>query len=183
MLGRFSPGRISIRRKATMTLGCEPALVYDVLSDYASYVEWMPKVRSSNVIGHETNFAVAEIEFEAKPAYKFTLECMHAPPQMVITRSMIGHPLTLKLEWKITSPCPGEAKVELMVEGPLPFLAMVGGYATVMNPGATLAALRRQVSSFAPTLPPGEVLIEISEGENGLMCTFKGKKYKMEAAD
>jgi len=149
-------GRLSVRRKAVLTLGCEPAVIYDILADYGSYVEWMPKVMSSTVIGRETNFAVAELEFAAKPAYKFTLECMHAPPQMVISRSMSGHPLTLKLEWKITSPSPGASKVELMVEGPAKFLAMVGGYATVMNPGATLKALKQQVSTQAPTLPAGK---------------------------
>ncbi len=174
-------GRLSVRRKAVLTLGCEPAVIYDILADYGSYVEWMSKVMSSTVIGRETNFAVAELEFAAKPAYKFTLECMHAPPQMVISRSMSGHPLTLKLEWKITSPSPGASKVELMVEGPAKFLAMVGGYATVMNPGATLKALKQQVSTQAPTLPVGEVLIDISEGEDGLVCTYLGKKYKMEA--
>lgn len=172
---------LSVKRQAEMTLGCDPGVIYDILSDYGSWVEWMPKVRSSKVIGRETNFAVAEIEFDAKPEYTFTLECMHAPPQMVIARSMIGHPLVLKLEWRITSPAPGESHVHLTVEGPAKFLWLPGGYATVMNPGHTLKALKQQVSTFSPVLPVGEVLIDISEGEDGLICTYRGKKYKMEA--
>ncbi len=182
MLARSTLGRVTLRRKASITLGCEPTFVYDVLSDYANYSEWMPKVRSSSVIGHETNFALAELEFNAQPEYKFTLECMHAPTQMVVSRSLSGHAMTLKLEWKITSPSPGESHVTLSVEAPAAFLVMFGGYATIMQPAVTLQALERQVSTFAPVLPQGEVLIEIAEGEDGLTCTYKGTKYKMEAA-
>ena len=175
-------GRITIPRKATATLPCEPVVVYDVLSDYGTYQDWMPVVKTSHVMARETNFAIAELEFSAKPHHKITLECLHAPTQMVVARSLIGHSLTLKLEWRITATATGESEVTLTVTGPIFFLFLWGGYAKFMNPAATLRALKAQVATFASTMPSGEVLVEITEDEKGMMCTYKGKKYKMEAA-
>lgn len=175
-------GRLALSRKSSITLPCEPGVAYDVLSDYGTYVDWMPAVRSSNVLARETNFAIAEVEFNARPANKFTLECIHAPTQMVLARSLSGHAFRLRMEWRITSAAPGECLVTLMVDGPLFFLFMFGGYAKFMSPATTLRALKAQVSTFASAMPAGEVLIEISEGEEGMVCTYKGKKYKMEPA-
>lgn len=175
-------GRIAMRRRASVTLPCEPVVAYDVLSDYGTYADWMPGVASSNVLARETNFAITEMEFNARPSHKFTLECIHAPTQMVLARSLTGHALKLKLEWKITPAAPGECNVTLTVVGPVYFTVMFGGYAKFMSPAATLRALRAQVSTFASALPTGEVLIEIAESEEGLVCTYKGKKYKMEPA-
>ena len=173
-------GRIPLSRKATISLQCEAAVAYDVLSDYGTYVDWMPLVLTSSVLARETNFAIAEIEFNAKPAHKFTLECIHAPTQMVLARSLSGHAFHLKMEWRIKPTAPGECQVTLTVEGPLFFSVLLGGYAKFMSPMATLRALKSQVATFASTLPSGEVLLEITDGEEGLMCTYKGKKYKME---
>jgi ribosome-associated toxin RatA of RatAB toxin-antitoxin module len=173
-------GRIAMRRRASIALPCEPVVAYDVLSDYGTYADWMPGVATSSVLARETNFAIAEIEYHARPAHKFTLECIHAPTQMVLARSLSGHAFKLKMEWKITPAAPGECNVTLTVVGPIFFSAMIGGYAKIMSPAATLRALRAQVSTFATVLPTGEVLIEIAESEEGLVCTYKGKKYKME---
>jgi ribosome-associated toxin RatA of RatAB toxin-antitoxin module len=175
-------GRIAMRRRASITLACEPVVAYDVLSDYATYVDWMPGVASSAVLARETNFAIAEIEFNASPAHKFTLECIHAPTQMVLARSLTGHAFKLGMEWKITPAATGECNVTLTVAGPVYFSVLIGGYAKFMSPSATLRALRNQVSTFASAMPAGEVLIEIAESEEGLICTYKGKKYKMEPA-
>ncbi|HXJ38451.1 MAG TPA: SRPBCC family protein [Bryobacteraceae bacterium] len=174
-------GRLTIRRKATSTLLCEPAVVYDVLSDYGTYAEWMPIVRSSQVMSRETNFAIIDLEFSASPAKKVTLECLHAPTQMVISRSLLGSSPAMKLEWRITSPEPGKSEVTLTVTGPLFYLFLLGGYSKLMSPRTTLRALGAQAATFGSNAPAGEVLIEITESEEGLMCTYKGKRYKMEA--
>ena len=176
-------GRISITRRASLALGCEPGVAYDVLSDYATYIDWLPGIKSSSVLARETNFAVTEIEYSAWPAHKFTLECIHAPTQMVIARSLLGHPQKIRLEWKITSPSPGESLVTLTVSCPVYFPLLLGGYGTFLSPARMLKALKAQAATFGSSLPAGDVLIEITDGEEGLMCTYKGKKYKMEAAN
>jgi len=173
-------GRIPLIRKATIALQCEAAVAYDVLSDYGTYTEWMPLVTTSKVLARETNFAIAELEFSARPAHKFTLECIHAPTQMVLMRSLSGHAFRLKMEWRIKPTAVGECQVTLTVEGPAYFSVLMGGYAKFMSPMVTLRALKGQVATFGSTLPSGEVLLEITDGEEGLMCTYKGKKYKME---
>ena len=166
-------GRLAFRRKSTIALLCEPSVAYEVLSDYGTYVEWMPAVRTSHVMSRETNFAIADVEFATTPAQKITLECLHAPTQMVIARSLSGHATTLRMEWRITAAGPGECRVSLALTGPVYFLRV--------SPSRLLRALKAQVATFASNVPAGEVLIEITEGEQGLMCTYRGKKYKMEA--
>src|SRR5579872_2799412 len=123
-----------LKRHASRTVPCEAALAYELLSDYAAYEQWMPGVKSSKVLAQETNFAIAELEFIARPGEKMTVECLHAPRQTVIARTLTGNKPAFKLAWDIAPTESGEALVTVRMEGHLRTLFRMGWSSIFADP-------------------------------------------------
>lgn len=170
---------MKLKHTASALIPVKPAFVYEVVSDYAGYAQWLPGLKSSQLLAQESNFAIAEFEFNANPGKKLTVECIHAPTSMVVVRSLSGNKPTVKIEWAIAPAASGQAQIALKMEGPfsLPFLA---GYKGFFNPGKGLTALQGVLAASGEG-PPGEKIIEIIETDEGLFCLYQGTRYRMEA--
>ena len=51
-------------RRSTVSVPCDAGLIYDVLTDYESYAEWLPMVVASKTLAREGDLAIAEFELE-----------------------------------------------------------------------------------------------------------------------
>lgn len=171
---------MTLKRHASITVPCEAALAYEILSDYAGYEQWMPGVKSSKVLAQETNFAIAELEFIAHPGAKMTVECLHAPRQTVIARTLTGHKPAFKLAWEIAPTSSGESQVTVNMEGHIRLLFRMGWSSIFADPHKGLESLIDLVATYGDS-PTGDKVIEISETEDGLVCSYRGTKYQMKA--
>ena len=137
---------LKFKRSATSVVSAKPALVYEIVSDYAGYQQWMPGLASTHLLAQESNFGIAEFEFEANPGPKLTLECIHAPTSMVVLRSLSGNKPIIKMEWSI-KPDPSGAQVTLKVEGPItPSFAI--GHKGIFRTGKSSERTHRSCRSF-----------------------------------
>jgi len=169
------------KRTATTTVSVKPALVYEIVSDYAAYARWLPGLKSSRVLAEEGNFAIVELEFAANPGVPLTVECIHAPTSMVVLRSLTGNKPRVAIRWAIAAAGSGEAQVTFKVEGPLSQAFFPGTHKGFFDPDKGLAALQGVLAS-AGDGPSGEKIIEIVETEEGLFCLYRGTRYRMEAS-
>ncbi len=167
-----------IKRHASKRIACEAALAYELLSDYAAYEQWMPGVKSSKVLAQETNFAIAELEFIAHPGVKMTVECLHAPRQTVIARTLTGNKPAFKLAWDIAPTESGEAQVTVKMEGHLRTLFRMGWSSIFADPQKGLECLVDLVATYGDS-PASDKIIEINETDEGLFCSYRGTKYQL----
>jgi hypothetical protein len=132
------------------------------------------------LLAQEGNFAIVELEFEAAPGKTLTVECMHAPTSMVVVRSLTGNKPSIRLDWAIAPTPSGDSQITLKMRGPIAPRFIINGYGKFFNPRKALDRLRGVLAGTGEG-PPGESLIEIAETEEGLYCTYQGKRYRMEA--
>jgi ribosome-associated toxin RatA of RatAB toxin-antitoxin module len=171
---------MKLKRAASATLSGSPGLVYEVVSDYASYAQWLPGISSSQVLAQETNFAITELEFRALPGKKVTVECIHAPTSMVVARSLSGNSPAFKLEWNIAPAATGQSLVTLKMERAIASAMFVGSLRNLLEPRTALAALGGALSGYGEG-PTGEKVFEIIKNDDGLVCWYQGTKYEMKA--
>lgn len=169
-----------LSRIASMTAAVKPALAHEVVSDYATYSQWIPGLSSSRLLAQEGNFAIVELEFEANPGKVLTVECMHAPTSMVVVRSLTGNKPSIRIDWAIAPTESGDSQITLKMRSPIAPRFLVDGYKSFFNPRRVLAGLRGVLSTMGEG-PAGEKVIEIVETEEGLYCTYQGRRYRMEA--
>lgn len=180
-------------RAASRTIGCDPSLAWDILSDYVNWPEWLPLVTKATQMARETNFALLELELTAFPGRKVTkvtAECVHAPNAKVLVKSIMGQDPEFVLDWTVAPAGTGQALVSVKctwVHTPGTIVAA----RSALNPDLWLNALAAQAASFAddvttagdmttgPTDPA--TLLEIYETDAGLICWYRGKKYQMTA--
>jgi len=63
---------------ANLVVKAEPAMVYDILTDYDNYMDWFPLANHSKLLVKEgDDLAIAEFEFDKPAGAKLTLECIH----------------------------------------------------------------------------------------------------------
>ena len=170
--------------EATKTIACDPALAWDILSEYATWTEWLPLVTKSAQLARETNFARVELELAAFPGKKISVECVHAPNSRVLMQSLMGQDPEFVLDWSIAPEGEGKSKVTVKcnwIHTPANFRGAMGA----LNPEGWLSALASQAASFAGDFNAGPTdpatLLEIYETEEGLVCWYRGKKYEMKA--
>jgi ribosome-associated toxin RatA of RatAB toxin-antitoxin module len=174
-----------IRRKRSMAFNCKPEFVFDVLSDYSGYSEWMPAVKEMKLLATEANFAIVELELRAFPGEKMKAECVHARNKTVLMRSLTGHYPSFRFEWTIANVRDERIDVELTTEWgvTLPVLRQLG---KLTKPLLFLASLASYIAAFTEGASVsdafGEKIMEILETEEGLVCWYRGKKYLMKAA-
>jgi hypothetical protein len=164
---------MQLTKRSSIIVSGEPGLIYEIVSDFGAWSEWFPGIASSKVIAQELNFAIVELEFAAKPGAKITVECVHAPTQMVIVRSLIGNKPQLKWAWNIKAADVGRSAVALTMNAPLSRY-----FSSFFHPGNALAGLLNSVAAYGGG-PSGDKIIEITEGEDGLICWYQGTRYQM----
>lgn len=171
-------------RTASRTLPFDPALAWDILSDYAAWPEWFPLVTQATQTAREMNFASLQLELAPFPGRKVAVECLHAPNSKVLAKSLSGQDPDFILDWTIAPAGSGESQVTvkcIWVHTPANFKAAM----TALDPGAWLDALASHASSFAADLASGSpdpsTILEIYETETGLVCWYRGNKYEMKA--
>jgi len=170
---------MKLKRKASASMPIKPVFVYEALSDYAAWSQWMPGVTGSTLLAREGNFAILELEFAAAPGKRLSVECIHVPNSAVIARSLSSSEPKIKIDWRMAPSESGETQITLNMEGPLSlgFLAGFGGF---FKPSKGASALTGVVAGLGDG-PAGEKIIEILETDEGLVCWYRGTRYRMEA--
>ena len=179
-------GLFEFKSTASETLPFEAGLLYDVLTDYDSYSEWLPFVTQSKLLAREGDLAIAEFELAKSNGAKFAIECIHTRNRMVLTRRISGSVPVDQAEWTLEAVDAASTRVTVELLGRVSWKRLLPGYAGFARGGNWLAALRRQAGTFSGGVsvegPGGEKIIEILEGDEGLVCWIRGKKYVMQAA-
>jgi hypothetical protein len=152
-------------------ISCDPSLAWDILSDYATWTEWMPPVGKSIQTAREANFARVELEVAGRT---LSAECIHTPDSKVLAKSRHGQTPEFVLDWSISPGGEGRTVIEVKCTG-----------LRALKPERLLDAFAARSACFAsdPNTGPADpaTILEIYETEQGLMCWYRGKKYEMKA--
>jgi len=177
-------GLISFSRKASAVIPCEASLLYEILTDYDTYADWLPVVSQSKLLAHEGDLAIAEFDLTQPKGDKYTFECIHTRNKMVLTRRISGKAPVTQIEW-LLQPEGTSTRVSLEVQG-RGFLPGVVSYRSFSKARNWLKCLKAEASSGAAGLTVegdgGEKVVEIAETEEGLVCWLRGKKYILQPA-
>jgi hypothetical protein len=163
------------KAKASGDFPCAPDVLYEILTDYDSYKEWMPRVSESALLAREGELAIASLDFGSGSSNHVSLECIHTTNRGVLSRAIEGETLVKSFDWTIES-SGGGSRLTVVVEAPVH-----------LPPTGTLpstASMLKGLGTFASSYDAGggggaDTLIEISETETGLTCLFNGQKYEM----
>jgi ribosome-associated toxin RatA of RatAB toxin-antitoxin module len=173
-------GLLSFKKKTSAVIPGDPELVYEILTDYDSYCEWMPLIAESRLLAKEGDLALAEFELTRPRKEKFVIESIHTRNTMVLIRTISGKVPINQMEWTISPSAQGVA-VSLIVQSRTSVARFVPAYRRLIDPGACMAGLKGQLAAFSPDLgltsAEGEKVFELSETEQGLVCWVRGKKY------
>ena len=165
-------------------LDCEPALVYEILTDYNTYSEWMPLVSSSRLLAEEGDLAIAEMSVSLGEGETMAIECIHDRNRMVLSRAIGGTLPVDKLQWDLEPEGTGRCKITLAMHPEERWQTFLPSHRKFLNPGACLESLRRYTSLFdgrpsGGDSGGGEMVIQIRESEDGLTAWYLGKQYKL----
>jgi hypothetical protein len=64
-------------QRAALSLTGDPALIYEVLTDYDGFAEWLPGIAQSKSLAQEGDLAIAEFELAQPKNDRFVFECIH----------------------------------------------------------------------------------------------------------
>ena len=171
---------MSIQRSSA-TLRCDPSLIYEILTDYDAYADWLPGIAQAKSLATEGDLAIAEFHFTAPRKERFVVECIHTRNKMVLWRKIEGNVPISQIEWEITSSGAGQGQVSLAVSGAGSFNPFHAGPGKFLNASRAVKALQGQTASFVPELGiadgSGEKILELSETDDGIVCWIRGKKY------
>lgn len=172
---------------SSAVMDCEPAVVYDILTDYNSYCEWMPLVSTSRLLAEEGDLAIAELSVSLGEGETMALECIHDRNRMVLSRAIGGSLPVEKLQWDIEPEGSGRCKVTLAMHPEERWQNFLPSHRKFLNPAACLAGLKRQTSLFDEGIsacgPGAELVFQIRETPDGLLATYLGKQYKLTPAE
>ncbi|MBM3734467.1 MAG: hypothetical protein FJW39_01665 [Acidobacteria bacterium] len=170
--------QFTINRQHAEPVGASAELVYDVLTDYNTYGEWMPLIAKGHLMAREGDLAI--VEFDLTSGAHFTVEGIHTRNRMVLTRPIAGDCPFTKMQWDIQPEDSGKSRVSLAVRlrPNVKMLPSAFGWCkgSVRAFTAHLSAYSADVSVSGPD---GEKLLEVMETEDGLVCWMNGKKYVM----
>ena len=168
-------------RRAGASLRCEAGLLYDILTDYDTYVEWMPGISESKALALEGDLAIAEFHLAGGKKDRWVVECIHTRNKMVLWRTIEGKIPITQVEWTIEPGGEASSRVSLAVTRRLEWGGLFSASGKFLEPGKCLKALEVQVSSFMPEIAvegvDGEKILELTETEDGVICIIRGKKY------
>ena len=170
------------KRSASAIAG-EPALLYEILTDYEQLGEWMPRIASGKLLAREGDLVLAELELKGGEASRFSMECIHSKDQMVVWRPIENKVSVAEVRWELAPTPEGQCRVSMAVDRRFSLARPASFWSNLMNPQESLRALARQVSLFLPDVAPadaeGERILEITETQDGLTCWIQGKKFKL----
>jgi coenzyme Q-binding protein COQ10 len=176
-------------KRARLTLGCDAGLLYDILTDYDNYAEWLPGLAQAKSLATEGDLAIAEFHRANSKKDRFVVECIHTRNKMVLWRTIEGKVPVTQVEWTIEAAGSGQSQVNLAVERRFHWADLFSGAGKFFRPSQVLKSLQGQVSSYLPEIAladeEGEKILELTETEEGVICWIRGKKYilKEESAD
>jgi ribosome-associated toxin RatA of RatAB toxin-antitoxin module len=176
---------LTFRKTASLDLPCDPALPFDILTDYDAYSEWMPFYSQSKLLAREGDLAIAEFGLRPRGGEKFAVECIHTRNRMVLVRTISGRVPVTQFKWTIGTIAPAQngCQVSLAIDGKAGWQRLLPAFRQLVRPRECLKALEKQAASFSPDLKMtdagGETLFEIAETAQGLICSVRGKKYRL----
>jgi len=170
--------------QASAEVACSAEAVYEILIDYDSYRDWMPRVRDSALLAKAGELAIARLDL-ADPEDRISLECIHTAKRGVLCRVIEGDVSLTQIEWELEDLGKDRCRVNLIVAGDFA-LPLGGRHRELLDAGKIMAGLRSFASAYASELvldgEAGELVLEIFEGESGLSCLFNGQTYEMKPA-
>lgn len=176
-------GLLTSTKTASGSIAADPALVYEILTDYDAYSEWIPAMSYSKLLAREGDLAIAEFQLTRPHRAKFAVECIHTKNKEVLTRTISGEVPLAQVHWTLQPAEPGHTQVQLKVDAKRSWKRLLPGYWKFINLPACLKALQSQTSAysadFAVADPGGEKILEIAETPEGLVCWYRGKKYTL----
>jgi ribosome-associated toxin RatA of RatAB toxin-antitoxin module len=179
-------GVMDFKSKASGTLPFEVGLLYDVLTDYDTYSEWLPFITQSKLLAREGDLAIAEFELAKSKGEKFAIECIHTRNKMVLTRRISGAVPVSQVEWTLEAADAGSTRVTVELLGTAFWKRLLPGYSSLANGNNWLRSLQTHAATFSGGVSiegeGGEKIIEIFETGEGLVCWIRGKKYIMQPA-
>ncbi len=175
---------LTFTRRYEGTLPGERELVYDILTDYETYSEWMPLLSASRLLAREGDLAIAEFELTKPAKETVQVECIHSKNQAVIGRMLGGRTPLNKLEWTISPSGPG-CHVRVAAEFRLGWKWILPGYFRVLKVARLWKALENRLSAFAPELSVGggEKVLDLLETTEGMVLWLRGKKYILKPSE
>jgi ribosome-associated toxin RatA of RatAB toxin-antitoxin module len=166
--------------RASDEFACTPDVLYEILTDYDSYKEWVPGMYDSALLAKEGELAIASMDFAAEGKKHVSVECIHTTNRGVLSRSIEGETLVKSIEWTIEPAGADRSRLTLAVELPVRLDLAAGGLPSAKS---VLKGLRSYASAYGAGVAvegeQGETLVEINETENGLTCWFNGQQYEM----
>jgi ribosome-associated toxin RatA of RatAB toxin-antitoxin module len=167
---------------AEAEFSCNAPLLYDVLTDYDTYKEWMPQVRESALLAKAGELAIARLDLVPPGEDYVSLECIHTTNRHVLSRVIEGELEIRSFEWELEDMPGDRCRVTLTLEGQTR-LPRGTGNRELLDADKMLTALQGYAGSFMPELvlagEAGQVTLEIFETEKGLTCWFNGQQYEM----
>jgi ribosome-associated toxin RatA of RatAB toxin-antitoxin module len=179
-------GLMTFNSKATRTFPADAKLLYEILTDYDTYAEWMPQLSQSKLLAKETDLAIAEFDLTAPKGEKVSLECIHSRDKMVLSRVIRGPAAGSQLQWSLTPAGDQQCNVALTIERKRNWHWVLRGRQFMGSAKSCLAGLQSHLSLFRPEVSvegQGEQILDISETAEGLVCRFRGKKYILAPAN
>jgi ribosome-associated toxin RatA of RatAB toxin-antitoxin module len=176
---------LRLSSRASATLPCEASLIFELLTDYDGYSEWMPLVTHSKLLAREGDLALAEIGISQPHPDKLVFECIHDKNRSVLGRAIGGTLPISRIEWTL-EPAGTQTKVSVLLEGKTDWHWLLPAYRKAMHAEQYLEAIQGQVSAFSPDLlisgASGETILDLMETGEGLVLVFRGRKYTLQPA-
>lgn len=166
---------------ASAKLKCDAGLVYDVLTDYDSYFEWLPFIGYSKLLAKEGDLAIAEFEVISPRHAKIAFEWIHTRNKSVLGRRISGEVQLHQILWELKRAGEGETEVTVRIDRAREFKELFAGSKKYPDADKYLSALQSRVAAFTSDFAledeSGRKLIEIFETDDGLDLWIFGKKY------
>ncbi|MEZ5400189.1 MAG: SRPBCC family protein [Bryobacteraceae bacterium] len=164
------------------SFACDAEVVYDILTAYDDYDQWMPLVASSKLLAQEgDDLAIAELEVDIGDRETLAIECIHDRNRMVLSRGIGGSLPVSKIEWNIKSEGPGRCTVSLTMHPENRWETFLPSHRRFLDPDACIASLRRYSTLYDGDAPPaeGDSVFRLFETPDGLTALYMGKRYKL----
>ncbi len=169
-----------------VVVNAEPAVVYDMLTDYDNYLDWFPHATHSKLLVKEgDDLAIAEFEFDRPRDCKLTMECIHTRNEMVLHRRISGNMPVVRVQWNLAPDGAGTG-VTLRTEMDLKnWRTWSPGMAKGLVDRALMNALTGRVSAYSSEMANegGRKFLEVIQTNDYLEIWFMGKKYKLTPID
>ncbi len=171
--------------RAAAVVNAAPSAVYDILTDYDSYLEWFPFTNHSKLLVKEGDLAITEFAFDRPIGAKLTVECIHTKNEMVLNRRISGNMPLTRVQWNLAPDGEG-TRVTLRTEMDLRNWRML--HARTMRNfmfQSLLRSLQGRVAAFSSDLQTdgGRKFLELIQTDDGLEIWLLGKRYKLTAMD